>query len=336
MRVIGKVRLQVAWFNFSKKNKVIEEQSSIEQERNWLGRVRSGLTKTSSRLNEGLKNIFVRSKIDKEMLELLEETLLMADLGILNATRICNHLAKEKFDKEVTVEEVKEFLAQEIIHTLLPFEKPLSINITHKPHVILMCGVNGTGKTTTIGKLAYHYQKQGLKVMVAACDTFRAAAVDQLEVWAKRADVPIIRGKLEADPASVAFEALEQAKEQQVDILFIDTAGRLHNKKNLMEQLAKVIRVIQKADHTAPHDCVIVLDATTGQNAQLQVKTFKEITPLSGLIITKLDGTAKGGIVVSLVQDFSLPVHAIGVGEGIEDLQPFNAKIFAYSLLGLD
>jgi fused signal recognition particle receptor len=199
-----------------------------------------------------------------------------------------------------------------------------------------MCGVNGTGKTTTIGKLAYQYHQQGLKVMVAACDTFRAAAVDQLKVWAERAHVPIITGKLEADPASVAFEALQMAKEKQADILLVDTAGRLHNKKNLMEQLAKIIRVLQKADETAPHDCIIVIDATTGQNARLQVKTFKDIVAITGIIVTKLDGTAKGGIVVSLAQEFALPIHAVGVGEAIEDLQPFDAKIFANSLLGLD
>jgi fused signal recognition particle receptor len=331
----------MGWFGFGKKDTSIttvepELNYSENESQAWFSRVKSGLNKTSSRLNEGFKNIFVRTKIDKEMLESLEETLLMADIGLTTASYICNHLEKEKFDKEITVEEVKQFLANDIIEIIQPFEKPITIHTEHKPHVILMCGVNGTGKTTTIGKLAYHYQQQGIKVMVAACDTFRAAAVDQLKVWADRAHVPIFTGKADADPASVAFEAIQRAKEENIDLLFIDTAGRLHNKKNLMEQLAKVIRVIKKADDTAPHDCIIVLDATTGQNAQLQVKTFKEITPLSGIIITKLDGTAKGGIVVSLVQDFSLPIHAIGVGEAIEDLQPFNAKNFTHSLLDIN
>ena len=323
----------MAWFGLGKKN---TPPTQAPAQQGWLEKVKTGLVHTSSRLQDGLKDILVRKKLDNAMLESIEELLLMADLGVTATHALCADLKQDKFEKDVTLDEVKAFLAQGILSILEPLAIPLVPNPAHKPHIILMCGVNGTGKTTTIGKLASQYRQQGLSVMVAACDTFRAAAVEQLKIWADRAQVPVIMGKLESDPAAVAFEACQKAASMQVDVLLIDTAGRLHNKKNLMEELAKITRVIQKADPAAPHDAVIVLDATTGQNARAQVKTFRELISLTGAIITKLDGTAKGGIVVSLAKEFAIPIHAIGVGEGIDDLQSFDAKIFTHSLLGLD
>lgn len=300
-----------------------------------FAKIRQGLGKSSSKFNEGLKDILVRRKLDDEMLEQLEELLIMSDLGVKTASYITQALAKDKFDKEISEEQLKEYLATQIEAILQPVMKPLEINSSHTPQVIMTVGVNGTGKTTTIGKLGNFYQAQGKTVMLAACDTFRAAAVEQLNVWATRNQCPIVTGKPQADPASVAYEAFEQAKAQKRDILIIDTAGRLQNKKDLMEQLAKVFRVIQKIDASAPHHSVIVLDATTGQNAASQVKAFKEMTHLTGIIVTKLDGTARGGVVVGLAKEFGLPIHAIGVGEGIDDLQPFDAKSFSKGLVGL-
>lgn len=322
----------IRWLNVGKK-----KPSALQKQpdKAWLNKVRSGLLTSSGRIQEGLKNIFVRKKLDQEMLESLEELLLMTDLGVMVTTELCQHLKQNKFDKEVTLEEVKQTLAEGIESILNPLATPLPFDSLHRPYVVLVCGVNGTGKTTTIGKLAAQYQQDGCNVMIAACDTFRAAAVEQLDVWSKRAGVPLIQGKLGADPAAVAFEAFQQARQSKADILMIDTAGRLHNKKNLMEELAKITRVLQKADPLAPHATIIILDATTGQNARLQVRTFKELIPLTGAIITKLDGTAKGGIVVSIAKEFGLALHAIGVGEGLDDLQPFDAKIFTHSLLGL-
>jgi fused signal recognition particle receptor len=298
----------------------------------WVSRLKSGLGKSSSQLNDGLKNIFTRKKLDDDLLEELEDLLISSDLGVSVATKVVAELAKQKFDKEVSVEDVTAILSEKIATILTPVAKTLEIDRAHKPYVIVMCGVNGAGKTTTIGKMAKQYQQQGYKVAVAACDTFRAAAVEQLEVWANRNDCQLFKGDIEADPASVAYQAMEKSAASGVDILFIDTAGRLQNKHNLMEQLAKIIRVIQKIDDTAPHSRLIVLDATTGQNANQQVKVFKEIIDINGMIVTKLDGTAKGGVVVSLADQFAMPVYAIGVGETIDDLQPFSADAFAKSL----
>lgn len=322
------------WLGIGKKDTSSAEEKK-DKDQVWFSKVKTGLRSSSTRLQEGLKDVFVRKKLDHTTLESLEELLLMADLGVTATTDLCNLLKQNKFEKDITLEEVKQILADGVETILRPLAMPLTINSAHQPHVILVCGVNGTGKTTTIGKLAAQYHQQGRKVMIAACDTFRAAAVEQLAIWAQRADVPLIQGALGSDPAAVAFEALQQARQQQKDIVLIDTAGRLHNKKNLMEELAKIIRVLQKLDASAPHASIIVLDATTGQNARMQVKTFKELIPLTGAIITKLDGTAKGGMVVSIAKEFNLPLHAIGVGEGIDDLQPFDAKIFTHSLLGL-
>lgn len=335
-------------FGFSKKKKekkdslkaaaeaVVPPSAPDEEKSGWLGKLKQGLGKSSSRINEGVKDIFVRRKLDEEMLEQLEELLLTSDLGVKTASFITSELASSKFDKEISGDEVRLYLARQIEKILEPVAIPLELTGEYKPQVIVMAGVNGTGKTTTIGKLCSHYKSQGKTVMLAACDTFRAAAVEQLKVWAERTDCPIVTGKAQADPASVAFEAFEQAKAQGVDALIIDTAGRLQNKTALMEELAKIIRVIKKSDDTAPHNSVIVLDATTGQNANSQVKVFKDMIDLNGIIVTKLDGTAKGGVVVALAKEFGLPIHAVGVGEGMDDLRSFEAAAFARSLVGLD
>ncbi len=324
-------------FGFSKENKNKKDtvkKSDKPKKDGWIAKLKTGLNKSSSKLNEGIKDIFVRRTLDDETLEGLEDLLISADFGVETATTITSTLAKTKYDKEISPEEIKEILCKSIIEILEPVAKPLEITGEHKPQVILMCGVNGTGKTTTIGKLASNFKADGKSVMFAACDTFRAAAVEQLEVWSKRADCLIIKGEIEADPASVAYEAYQKAREENIDVLLVDTAGRLQNKKNLMEQLTKIVRVIKKIDESAPHNSIIVLDATTGQNANSQVKTFGEMVNLDGIIITKLDGTAKGGGVVSLAKQFTLPIHAIGIGESIQDLRPFDAKDFAESLVG--
>lgn len=312
-----------------------KKETNNEAPSGWLSRLKSGLSKSSTRLNEGLKDIFVRRKLDDKTLEELEDLLISSDLGVATATQVTANLAQNKYDKEVSEEEIKQELSSCIEAILQPVALPLNVEKGHRPHVILMCGVNGTGKTTTIGKIANQLKSEGKSIVIAACDTFRAAAVEQLEVWATRANCPIIKGKEGSDPASVAYEAFEKAKATGADVLIIDTAGRLQNKRNLMEQLTKIVRVITKLDEAAPHDCLIVLDATTGQNAHSQVKVFKEMVNVTGIIVTKLDGTAKGGVVVSLANQLGLPIHAIGVGEGIDDLRPFEAKAFADSLVGL-
>jgi fused signal recognition particle receptor len=245
-------------------------------------------------------------------------------------------VARDRFGKEVTDAEVREALAAAVAKELEPVAEPLPHRARFRPQVVLVCGVNGTGKTTTIGKLANQAVAAGLKVVLAACDTFRAAAVEQLQVWGQRNGVPVIRGKEGADPAGLAFEALEGARAQGADLLVIDTAGRLQNKQGLMDELRKIIRVLKKLDPEAPHDTVLVLDATTGQNAHNQVEIFKDMVDVTGLIVTKLDGTAKGGVVVALARRFGLPIHAIGVGETVDDLRSFEAPAFARALLGLE
>ena len=326
-----------------KQNATIEEaQTQIKEEpdknndeaKGWLGRLKSGLEKSSTKLGVGLKQIFIARKLDDEMLEELEDLLIASDFGVKTATAIVQELSKSKYDKEISDDEVREVLASHITQKLKPLTQPLTVKMDKSPHVILFCGVNGAGKTTTIGKFANQFMKEGQKVMVAAGDTYRAAAVEQLAEWAKRSGCGFIKGKENADPASVAYTALEQAKAENADVLLIDTAGRLQNKSNLMEQLVKVVRVIKKVDETAPHDAVIVLDATTGQNAHSQVKIFGEMIGITGMIITKLDGTARGGVVVGLATEYQLPIHAIGVGESIEDLRAFEAESFAKSLVG--
>ncbi|AWJ83745.1 signal recognition particle-docking protein FtsY [Azospirillum sp. TSH58] len=301
----------------------------------WFARLKDGLSKSSSKLTEGISGIFTKRKLDDEALEELEELLITADLGPTTAAKVTAELARTRFGKEVSPEEVKATLAAEVAKIVGPVAKPLVIDAALKPHVILVVGVNGTGKTTTIGKLARQFRAEGKTVMLAAGDTFRAAAVSQLKIWGERTGCPVIARDTGADAAGLAFDALEEARRQGVDILLIDTAGRLQNKAGLMEELRKIVRVIKKVDESAPHTTLLTLDATTGQNAHNQVEVFRDMVNVSGLILTKLDGSARGGVLVSLAERFKLPVHAIGIGEGVYDLRPFDADQFAKSLMGL-
>jgi len=303
---------------------------------NWLNRLKSGLSKSTAKLTDGIAGILTKRKLDDDALEELEEVLITADLGPATAAKLTASLAATRFNKEVSEEEVRTALADEIDKILEPIATPLAIDASHKPHVVLVVGVNGSGKTTTIGKLAQHYREQGLSVTLGAGDTFRAAAVEQLKIWGDRTGCPVISGKQGGDAAGLAYDALQAAREQGADLLLIDTAGRLQNKTDLMAGLEKVSRVLKKLDEGAPHDCVLVLDASVGQNAHSQVKIFRDMVAVSGLVVTKLDGSAKGGVIVALAERFGLPVHAIGVGEGAEDLQPFNAKDYARDLMGLE
>jgi fused signal recognition particle receptor len=306
------------------------------QKSGWFARLKAGLSRSSGSLKEQIASVVTRRRLDAAVLEELEEALIMADLGVDTAAVLVKAVAKDRFGKEVTDTEIREALAAAVAKELEPVADALPHRARFRPQVVLVCGVNGTGKTTTIGKLANQAVGAGLKVVLAACDTFRAAAVEQLQVWGQRNGVPVIRGKEGADPAGLAFDALEQARAMDADLLMIDTAGRLHNKQALMDELRKIIRVIKKIDPEAPHDTVLVLDATTGQNAHSQVEIFKGMVEVSGLMVTKLDGTAQGGVVVALARRFGMPIHAIGVGEAIEDLRPFEATAFARALMGLD
>jgi fused signal recognition particle receptor len=301
----------------------------------WLDKLKNGLKKTSSKISDDVHTIFIKKKLSQETLDLLEETLIMADIGAKNAANIIADIKKDKFNKEVTEGEIKEYLAQKIASMLEPYAKSLITNNDDVTKVIMICGVNGNGKTTTIGKLAHFFHMHGKSVLIAACDTFRAAAIEQLEIWAKRANCPILKREENADPASVAYQAYEIGLNEQRDFVIIDTAGRLQNKTNLMEELAKIPRVLKKIDKTAPHQVILVLDATTGQNAFSQLELFSKFVQVTGLIITKLDGTAKAGGVVGLATQFKIPIFAIGVGEAIDDLKPFDPLDFAKSMVGL-
>lgn len=304
---------------------------------NFLSKIKQSFTKTSDKISQGLENIFVKKKLSETSLDELEELLISADLGAKVSSQIIEEFSKKKFDKDVDVTEVKKFLAEKIAEKLKKFESSLDIagqNI--KPYVVAFVGVNGSGKTTTIGKFAAAIGSEGKKVVMAACDTFRAAAVQQLEVWANRAGVDFFSGAEKQDPASVAFQAYEFAKNNDYDVLLIDTAGRLQNKQGLMEELGKISRVLKKQDESLPHKTILILDAITGQNGLLQAEAFKQFVNIDGLIITKLDGTAKGGIAVAIAEKFNLPIFAIGVGEGMEDLKVFNADEFAKGLVGLE
>lgn len=301
----------------------------------WFARLKSGLSLSSGKLAGGIADIFTKRKLDQSALDELEELLITADLGPATAAKLTAAIAKNRFDKEVTGEEIRTALADEIEKILTPVEKPL-FTIDAKPFVILMVGVNGTGKTTTIGKLGQQFTREGKKVMLAAGDTFRAAAVAQLKVWGERIGCPVMAKDEGADAAALAYEALDRAEAEGADILMMDTAGRLQNKANLMEELSKIVRVIRKKNAAAPHAIVLVLDATVGQNAHSQLELFKEMVAITGLIVTKLDGTAKGGVLVSLAERFQMPVHAIGIGEGIDDLRPFAAADYARAIVGLD
>jgi fused signal recognition particle receptor len=317
------------------------QEPEAAEKAGWLGRLTQGLSKSSSKLGQGIADLVTKRKLDQEMLDDLEDVLIMADLGPKTAARLVADFGKGRFGKDISDQEVKEALAGQIEEILRPVEQEM--RFSHEdtsiktPFVTLVAGVNGAGKTTTIGKMAYeqHLQEKR-KVMIAAGDTFRAAAIEQLAVWAERASVPIVKKDIGADAAAVAYEAYEQAKADGIELLLIDTAGRLHNKSNLMAELEKIVRVLKKNEESLPHAVLLVLDATTGQNAIEQVRIFKEMLNVTGLIVTKLDGSAKGGIVVSLADQFGLPIHYVGVGESIEDLQPFRASAFARSLVGLE
>ena len=301
----------------------------------WFQRLRQGLGRSAQSITTGISDIFTKRKLDAATLEELEDLLITSDLGVATAARVSETLAATRQDKDITPEEVRAVLADEVAKVLEPVAKPLVIR-NARPHVLLMVGVNGTGKTTTIGKLARRFTDEGRRVMLAAGDTFRAAAIGQLQVWGERTGAPVVAGPEGSDPAALAFDAMKRAKAEGVDVLMIDTAGRLQNKKSLMDELAKIVRVIKKSDETAPHDVILVLDATTGQNAVAQVKVFKEIVDVTGLIMTKLDGTARGGVLVACAEQFGLAVHAIGVGESVEDLQPFDPRQFARALAGIE
>lgn len=301
----------------------------------WFAKLKQGLSRTSDRLVGGIAGVFTGRRLDEAALEELEDLLIMADLGPQAAAELSGNLAKSKFGKEVTDTEVREALASDIARMLRPVAEPIPFRASARPFVVLVVGVNGTGKTTTIGKLAHALKQEGRSVIVAAGDTFRAAAVEQLQIWGDRAGVPVVARETGADAAGLAYDALERAKAENADVLLIDTAGRLHNKSNLMDELKKIVRVVKKLDVTAPHETLLTLDATTGQNAHAQVKAFLEMADVTGLALTKLDGTAKGGVIVSLAKAYDLPVRLIGVGEGVDDMRPFDPDEFARGLLGL-
>jgi fused signal recognition particle receptor len=300
----------------------------------FFSRLKEGLNRSTQKLSDGITSVFTKRRLDEEALEELEEVLIAADLGTDVARRVIANFRRSRFGKEVTGEEIKQALSEEIAAILEPVAQPLQLDTAKKPHVVLVVGVNGTGKTTTIGKLAQHYHEQGQQPVLVAGDTFRAAAVEQLQIWGERVGVPVIAGGPNADAAGLAFNGLTQAKAERADVMLIDTAGRLHNKSVLMDELRKIIRVLRKQDETAPHSVLLVLDATTGQNAIQQVRVFKEMVDVTGLVVTKLDGSARGGIVVALAETFGLPVHAVGVGEKASDLRAFDAEDFARGLVG--
>ena len=302
----------------------------------WYQHLRAGLGRSSTRLKDSIGAIFVRRRLDAASLEELEEALITADLGVETASELVAELGRTRFGKEVSEQEVRGALAESVAKILAEVAQPLELDPARRPQVILVCGVNGTGKTTTIGKLAAQLKEQGAKVVLAAGDTFRAAAIEQLAIWGERTGCQVISRPTGADAAGLAYDALQQASAAGADVLLIDTAGRLHNKQALMDELAKVVRVLKKLDPDAPHEILLVLDATTGQNARSQVETFLAMVPVSGLVITKLDGTARGGVVVALARQFGLPVRALGIGEGVEDLRPFEAQAFADALLGVE
>jgi fused signal recognition particle receptor len=309
--------------------------SPNQKPKTWWQRLAGGLKRTSATLNTPIADLVAKRRLDRAMLDELEEVLIRADLGVDVAARIAEAVGEGRYDKAISAEEVKAVLAAEVEKTLRPVAKPLNL-AGAKPFVILVVGVNGSGKTTTIGKLAEKFRRDGRKVMLAAGDTFRAAAIDQLKIWGERTRAPVMAREPGADAAGLAFDAISAAKAQGVDVLMVDTAGRLQNKAALMGELDKIVRVMKKVDATAPHAVLLVLDATVGQNALAQVEAFHKTAGVTGLAMTKLDGTARGGILVAVAAKFGLPVHMIGVGEGVEDLEPFDARDFARAIAGLE
>jgi len=307
-----------------------------EAKSGWFSRLKQGLARSSARLSDGIAGIFTKRRLDDAALGELEELLIGADLGVGLAAEAAETLRRTRFNQEVSPEEIRASLADDIARRLAPAAKPLAIDHRALPFVMLVVGVNGSGKTTTIGKLGKQFRDNGWSVLLAAGDTFRAAAVEQLEIWGERTGVPVVAKETGADAAGLAFEAVERARREGIDVLLIDTAGRLHNKSDLMAELQKVVRAIKKAAPAAPQSVLLVLDATVGQNAHQQVDTFRSMVGVTGLAMTKLDGTAKGGVLVAVAEKFGLPIHFIGVGEGADDLRPFDAQAFARGLVGLD
>jgi fused signal recognition particle receptor len=302
----------------------------------WWSRLKNGLTRSSTAIGQGIADIFTKRKLDAAALDDLEDVLIQADLGVAASARVREAVGRGRYDKSIEPDEVKAILAAEIERILEPVALPLAIDGSQKPFVILVVGVNGSGKTTTIGKLAAKFAAEGRKVVLAAGDTFRAAAIEQLRIWAGRTGAEIVSGAQGSDSASLAFEALTKARRDGADVLLIDTAGRLQNRAELMAELEKLIRVVKKIDPQTPHAALLVLDATVGQNALSQVETFARVAGITGLVMTKLDGTARGGILVALAEKFALPVHFIGVGEGVDDLEPFAARDFAEAIAGVE
>jgi len=310
-------------------------QNETATRRSWWQRLTGGLKKTSSSLGSAISDLVTKRKLDAAMLDDIEELLIRSDLGVETAGRIAQALGEGRYDKTISADEVKAVLAAEVEKILGPVAKPL-VPGGQKPFVVLVVGVNGSGKTTTIGKLAAKFRAEGKKVMLAAGDTFRAAAIDQLKIWGTRVGASVIARETGADAAGLAFDALAAAKSENADVLIVDTAGRLQNKAVLMDELEKIVRVMKKLDAAAPHAVLLVLDATVGQNALSQVEVFSKTAGVTGLAMTKLDGTARGGILVAIAQKFALPIHFIGIGENVDDLAPFTARDFARAIAGID
>lgn len=313
-----------------------QDTEEKDEKKGWFSRLKSGLSKSSSKLNQGISDIFTKAKLDDEALGDLEDLLIQSDLGVAMAMRITERLSATRLDKDISDHEVRGVLAEEVRAILAPVARALVLEGGHKPHILLMVGVNGAGKTTTIGKLAQKFRSEGKSVMMAAGDTFRAAAIDQLKVWGERTGSVVFARQEGADASGLVFDALSAAREQEIDVILIDTAGRLQNKSDLMAELEKIVKVIKKFDPSGPHDVLLTLDATTGQNALNQVDVFAQSAGVSGLIMTKLDGSARGGILVAIADKFQLPIHAIGVGEGIEDMQPFDPHDFARAIADIE
>jgi fused signal recognition particle receptor len=307
-----------------------------EERRGWFSRLRAGLSKSSSALTEGINQIFTRRRLDAAALDELEELLIASDMGVGVAEEVVAALRRTRFNQEVSPEEVRGALAAEVTRLVEPVMKPLRLDPLKKPFVILVVGVNGSGKTTTIGKLARQYRDEGRRVVLAAGDTFRAAAVEQLQIWGQRTGAPVVVRPQGSDAAGLAYDALAEARDMQADVLLIDTAGRLQNKADLMAELQKLVRSLKKLEPTAPHSVLLVLDATVGQNAHAQAEIFRQVVGVTGIVMTKLDGTAKGGVLVSLAEKYGIPIHLIGIGEAAEDLRPFDAYGYARGLVGLE
>ena len=303
-------------------------------ESSWLERMRAGFRKTSERLGDNLSGLLTKASLDAQTLDEIEEALIASDLGPATAAKVRERLAGERFEKGLTEAAVRAVVAEELEKILRPVAEPLEIDAFPRPQVILVVGVNGSGKTTTIAKLAHLFEEQDYSVLLAAGDTFRAAAIEQLKIWADRAGVPIICGPEGSDSSAIVYDGVKKATAEGIDVLIVDTAGRLQNKKDLMDELAKIRRVLGRLNPAAPHDVVLVLDATTGQNALSQIEVFREVAGVTGLVMTKLDGTARGGVLVAAAEKYGLPIHAIGVGEGMDDLRPFDPAVAARAIAG--